>query len=1026
MVARVATLCLVPTPLRAGRAARRLCDAEGGLLFGPVVATPESLVPGLLAAAGDRRALLPPLAERLLALEAGREAGGPFAGLAPAGGLARALAGALSELRRGEVGAEAAEAAARKLGGRPGERLAALAAALLGFERRLRDLGALDAAAGARAAAEAVRRGAASQETRELGLLVLEGFQAPSPAAFELLAALAGRARRTLVRVPYFPERADACAPAEDFLRRLEALHEASFRADIELTFARLDAGGERAPLLAHVLGAVAGGPASGAAPQGGRVLSRPGAGEEGESDSAARIAAGLLEDGFAPGDVVFLAPAPARTAPFLAHACSARGVPFAGGHGLPLGEAPPVAAIRAALGAAGHVGRAEAEALARSTYLGLARVPDRLGLWLDRAGTLDGRRDPEEALRARAAALTAPAAAGERARTWRAADAVRDVKEALGPLAAPGTARAHAARLGAFVSGAGVRRRAARSEPEVARRDLAAVARLEELADELARALALLGRAEERLSVDEWLGFLDLALASASCPVPPEPAAGAAELWPLDEAPGLSARAAVLVGCGRGAWPAPFRSDPLLREPERAAVNAALRRTQLATAAARRARSIYLGFSAMAAAREVLAFTWPGEGPSRAGDALAPFAAEALAAAGAAEGELDGDPQLAGARTTGEALRAAARLAREGRSGEVAASLAGVGGGLAGRAASAADRGAVESERREAVRARRATPHAGLVPRRLAAALSRALPDEWSPTQLETDATCPFRLFLGEVARLPEREGADLDIDPRDEGGLLHAVLERFVTARRARGAWPPDGGDADRAEAREVARLLFDRFEAEGRVGDPSVWPSRRDALLARLDRAVLAEARLQDGLRPELLEHRFGGSSGRPPLVFEDAGEAVRMKGRIDRVDASADRLLVVDYKNARGGREWGLRLSEEALGVTSFQVPAYLIAAARELPGRQRLAATYALLRSADRAKPLEARADDPFFAVDEARRAEVRASGGRTFADAVVAAVRRIRGGEFPIASRDCAGCGFGAVCRFPGAAEGEP
>jgi len=1025
MVARVATLCLVPTPLRASRAARRLCDAEGGLLFGPVVATPESLVAAVLAAAGDRRALLPPLAERLLALEAGREAGGPFAGLDPSGGVARALAGAIAELRRGEVTAEAAEGAARSLDGRPGERLAALADALRAYERRLAGLGALDAAAGARAAAEAVRRGAVPQEARHLDLLVVEGFHAPSPAVFDLLAALMGRARRTLVRMPYFPERADACAAAEGMLRRLEALHEASARAEIEVAFARIDAGGERAPLLAHLLGAVAGGPAAGAAPRGGRILSRPAATEEGEAEAAARVAAGLVEDGFAPAELIFLAPGPGRIAPLLARACAAVGVPFAGGRGLPLAEAPPVAAIRAALGAAGRPGRAEAEALARSTYLGLARPPDRFGLWLDRAGALDGRGDPEEALRARAARLTAPAAAAERARTLRAAGALRDVKAALRPLAAPGTGREHAARLSAFEARAGVRRRAARSEPEVARRDLAALARLEEVADGLAGALALLGRAEDRLALSDWLPLLDLALAAASCPAPPEPAAGAAELWPLDEAPGLAARAAILVGCGRGAWPAPSRPDPLLREPERTALNGFLRRAALPTAAARRAGSLYLGFSAMAAAREVLAFTWPGGGPARAGDALAPLAAEALAAAGVAEGEPRGDPALGAARSTAEALRAAARLARAGRSGEAEAALEAAGGGLAVRASSAATRGAIESERLEAVRARRATPHAGLVPRRLSTELARSLPEEWSPTQLEKDANCPYQLFLAEVAGLPDREGAGLDLDPRDEGALLHAVLERFLAARRARGAWPPEGGAADRAEAREVAGALFDRFEAEGRLGDPAVWPSRRDALLARLDRAVLAEARLHDGLRPELLEHRFGGSSGRPPLVFQDEGEVVRLKGRIDRVDAGAERLLVIDYKNARAGRDRAAPLSQEALGVTSFQVPAYLMAAARDLPGRERLAATFALLRSAERARPFEARAGDGFLAVDEARRAEVRAAGGRTFADAVVAAVRRIRAGEFPIASRECAGCGYGAVCRFPGTAEGK-
>ena len=79
----VTALVLVPSPLQASRAARRLCDAQGGLLLGPRVTTLEALAPALLAAAGDRRPVLPPLAERLLALEAGEAAGEPLSGLDP-------------------------------------------------------------------------------------------------------------------------------------------------------------------------------------------------------------------------------------------------------------------------------------------------------------------------------------------------------------------------------------------------------------------------------------------------------------------------------------------------------------------------------------------------------------------------------------------------------------------------------------------------------------------------------------------------------------------------------------------------------------------------------------------------------------------------------------------------------------------------------------------------------------------------------------------------------------------------------
>lgn len=565
------------------------------------------------------------------------------------------------------------------------------------------------------------------------------------------------------------------------------------------------------------------------------------------------------------------------------------------------------------------------------------------------------------------------------------------------------GTARDHVRRLQAFVDGAGIRRRAARAPRDVAARDLGALLALEEAADGLARALALAGRGEERLEARTWRDLLALAVEAAAAPAPPEAAAGAVELWGLDEAPGLSVRGAVLVGCADGAWPPMPAPEPLLRDPERVAVARRLRRAALPTAPSRRAESVHRAFCAVAAARDAVAFTWAAPGPSGRGGPLASMVADAFAAIGlASPASPDPEAGLATARTTREALRAAARLGRSG-----AAALAGT--PLAERAACALARGGVEDERREALHARRAAAHAGALGVAATAALAASLPLEWSPTQLETFARCPFRLFLQLGARLPDPEVRDLDQDGRDEGSLLHAVLERFVAERMGRRAWPPSGGAEDLAEARLHAERIFARFEAEGRTGDPAVWAARREAVLARVERIVRAEARDHEGLAPALVEHRFGGTSGAPPVEVEAQGEIVRLKGRIDRVDASGERLLVIDYKNARQASAYAELLLPESMGKTSFQVPAYLLAAGRALPGRATLAATYALLRKAERVKPFVA-------AAEGAERAR------GPFAEGVVDVVRRVRGGDFPIASRGCESCAFGAVCRVEGIA----
>ena len=992
-------LVVVPSALQATRAARRLCDAGDGLLFGPTVTTLDALAGRLLAAAGDPRAILTPLAARLLAVEAGDEAGGSLAGLRPGSGLAGALAVTLAELRRGEVPAGAARVAAGTLDGASAERLGALARALEAFEARLDRLGLLDGPGAARAAAEALRRGVPLDDGGEPEFLLLDGFTSLSPGEWMLCEALAARSARTRFQLPAFADAPALSAAAEPLLRRVEALHQLSGRRQLEVSLSRVD-DPARAARPAALLAALAGA-AVGTAALEGELLALAGSGEEGEAALAARTAAAFIASGVPPSELLIFAPSPLRSAPRLAAAFAAEGIPFAAGRSGALADSPPVAILLAALGVAGGArDRRTLERLAGSSYLVTSGLGPRLGRWLDDAGVLDGRADPEAALRRRAEALSGPWAKREREALGRAADGLASLVARLRPLSSGATASAHASRLTAFIDGSGLRRQAGQGDAAVATADLAALSALEETADQLVRALTMLGRSGERLAAGDWQGLLALAAGQASVRGGREPFGGAVELTALAEAPGRAARAAILVGCAAGAVPAPPRAEPLLREPERQALNGLLRRGALATGAVRRSEAFHQVACAVAAGKERLAVLWPGQGPSGGGEP-SPLLSQALAEAGVEPPGPPRAPALADARTPREALLAAARLAGAGAGPEAVAALAGT--GLSERAGQALAIGAIERERREAVLAGRTSPFAGAIAGAGLDRLVRQLPAEWSAHQLENLARCPFRFLLVSGARLRQADEAGLDIDARDEGRLLHAVLERWVRQRSSRGAWPPAGGPADEAEMVEVALAVFGEFEREGKVGDPVVWGSRRGAVLARLRRLVAAEASRRDGLIPALIEYQFGGQSPIPPLQLSAGGETVLLQGRIDRVDAAPERLLVIDYKSgADPGRQRKL-LDPEAFGVTSFQVPLYLLAAERALPGRAP-AATYLLLRSAERLDPVEGRPDEP------------------SLARAVVEAVRRARGGSLPIASRDCARCEFGAVCRFQGEA----
>jgi len=995
----VRVLCLSPTPLAAIRATRRMCDAQGGIHFGPGATTLRRLASEVLVASGDRRAVLTPLAERLIVLEAGEAAGGMLSGLAPSSGLAGALSRTIAELALGEVEGSDLKGAAASLGGAPQRRLGLLADALEAYQARLAALGVLDGAAAFRAAAEAVRRGA-WHETASLELLILDGLGPLGRTELDLVASLVSRAPRTKACLPYFPDRPDLSSPAEPLLRRLESLHEVARVREVEIVLQRLD---DRAERVGALLSAFGRGQADRLPGERGLVLAAPGAGAAGEAEAAADAALRFFESGMSPDEVVVVAQSPRRVAPALGDAFRARGIPFSAGRGPRASEVPVVRLVREALSASGLIDRTRAVRLLGSSWLTPAGVADLSGLF-ERAGALDGRGAASGALRRRAARLDGRDTAGERRRLARTLSRLEELETSLAPLARSGPARAFASNLSVLLGRLGLRRRAARGPFEVAARDVAALSAVEDAAQEVVVAAALAGRADAVMSPATFEGLLGLALDASALNLPGEPAAGAVELLAPQEVAGGPARAAIVVGCGEGAFPAPAPPDPLFRDAERAAVDRYLSRAAVSSAGARRAEAVHRAFLSAAAGTEAVAFAWAAPGPAGDGGPPSLLVAEALAAAGVDVASLaPREPALSEARTVRSALRAAVRLGASG-----VAALRGT--PLAAAARDALLRGRVDAERRAAVLSGRAGPFAGGVGEGVLPALWAALPAEWTPSQLELYARCPFRAFLRLALRLPEPGEPDLDMELRDEGTLLHAVLEQFVSARLARGAWPPSGGPEDLLEARDVAAEVLRRFEREGRTGDPAAFAGRREAVLHRLDRIVRAEARDHGGLTPRFLEYAFGEGGRAPALELSFGGEVVRLRGRIDRVDAGGGRLLVIDYKNSRGSEEQAEALDPESFGLKSFQVPAYLMAASRELPGLT-LEATIVLLRRPARLEPV----------VLDPSHPRLRPAGeAGSFAAAVVERVNGMRAGRFPVAPEGCERCPYGAVCRFEG------
>ncbi len=162
--------------------------------------------------------------------------------------------------------------------------------------------------------------------------------------------------------------------------------------------------------------------------------------------------------------------------------------------------------------------------------------------------------------------------------------------------------------------------------------------------------------------------------------------------------------------------------------------------------------------------------------------------------------------------------------------------------------------------------------------------AIGAALPvAELSASGYEDLRRCPYRFFALRQLGLKEQDELDAEVDKRDFGNWLHAVLAAFHETLHA-SFEPPGAGRLGLLEiaAEEVTRAM--RLEQGEFLPFAAAWPQVRDGYLAWLE------------------QHEATGAS----FVSSETSHRVplgplTLVGRIDRIDRLADGTrLVVDYK------------------------------------------------------------------------------------------------------------------------------
>jgi ATP-dependent helicase/DNAse subunit B len=191
----------------------------------------------------------------------------------------------------------------------------------------------------------------------------------------------------------------------------------------------------------------------------------------------------------------------------------------------------------------------------------------------------------------------------------------------------------------------------------------------------------------------------------------------------------------------------------------------------------------------------------------------------------------------------------------------------------------------------------------------------------QFSATQLERYATCPFRFLLSDVLDLEPHDPVEPEIDPRQRGQSLHRVLAQL---HHSRAGERPSGQSTADALVEHLRELVRDEFAVPAEL--PAYERALRAAELEFAERFVELYSQQCDDYAtavgegwderpsPRFVELAFGSvpeadesppaEGALPCMTFGTPDSPVRVRGRIDRIDvgrrAGKEAFTVIDYK------------------------------------------------------------------------------------------------------------------------------
>lgn len=282
-----------------------------------------------------------------------------------------------------------------------------------------------------------------------------------------------------------------------------------------------------------------------------------------------------------------------------------------------------------------------------------------------------------------------------------------------------------------------------------------------------------------------------------------------------------------------------------------------------------------------------------------------------------------------------------------------------------------------------------------------------------WSASQFKDYGACGFRFFAKRLLKLEEIAEPEAGYDSLQLGLLNHDILEETYFEIGADGLAIQPANLPQALEIFEkVAKEKLDRAPSALGFVAPASWSAEKAMLLKRLRTLIKKDFSAKSPLnrlgaerQVYSVEYKFT----RQKIFFPELGEALLVRGQIDRIDESDGKMILADYKTGSG------RIPrKEMLEGRDFQMMTYVMA----MQADQQASAEHAKLKHSLfwHLRNLEPSGE---LDLDNAEHLDALADARRH----VAANVQAGRAGSFPVRPNNEGGkcaryCEFARLCRF--------